>query len=58
VRPTNGLTANQAGAVYNYLLLARGAGGGVHNPVYVRELIYDSVLAVTSAPPATIPVRP
>jgi hypothetical protein len=58
VRPTNGLTADQAGAVYNYLLLARGAGGGVHNPVYVRELIYDSVFAVTGAAPATIPVRP
>jgi hypothetical protein len=39
-------------------LLARGAGGGVHNPVYMRELIYDSVFAVTGAAPATIPVRP
>ena len=58
VRPTNGLTADQAGAVYNYLLLARGAGGGVHNPVYVRELIYDSVFAVTGAAPATIPFVP
>lgn len=58
VRPTNGLTADQAGAVYNYLLLARGSGGGVHNPVYVRELIYDSVKAVTGKAPASIPVRP
>ena len=57
-RPTNGLTAGQAGAVYNYLLLARGAGGGVHNPVYVRELIYDSHLAVTGSAPASIPIRP
>jgi len=58
VRPANALTADQAGAVYNYLLLARGAGGGVHNPVYVRELIYDSFEAITGSAPATIPVRP
>jgi len=58
VRPTNGLTADQAGAVYNYLLLARGAGGGVHNPVYVRELIFDSHKSVTGVAPASIPVRP
>ena len=56
--PANGLTAVQAGALYNYLLLARGAGGGVHNPVYVRELIYDSVKAITGSAPATIPIRP
>jgi hypothetical protein len=56
--PTSGLTADQAGALYNYLLLARGAGGGVHNPVYVRELIYDSVMELTGNAPATIPVRP
>jgi hypothetical protein len=53
-----GLTADEAGAVYNYLLLARGSAGGVHNPLYVRELIYDSVLSITGAPPATLPVRP
>ncbi|MFZ5891492.1 MAG: hypothetical protein ACOY0T_10615 [Myxococcota bacterium] len=60
-RPTGSgtpLTAGEAGALYNYLLLARGAGGGVHNPVYVRELIYDSVQAVTGAPPSSIPARP
>jgi hypothetical protein len=58
VRPTNGLTADQAGALYNYLLLARGSGGGVHNPLYVRELIYDSFQAITGVAPASIPVRP
>lgn len=52
------LTADEAGALYNYLLLARGSGGGVHNPVYVRELIYDSLVALTGTPPATIPTRP
>lgn len=59
VRPgATGLTADQAGALYNYLLLARGSGGGVHNPVYTRQLIYDSVFALTGAAPATIPSRP
>ena len=38
---TNGVNADTAGALYNYLLLARGSAGGVHNPVYVRELIYE-----------------
>jgi hypothetical protein len=59
VRPgATGLTRDQAGALYNYLLLARGSGGGVHNPVYVRQLIHDSFRAVTNRAPATIPVRP
>ena len=53
-----GLTADEAGAVYNYLLLARGSAGGVHNPIYVRQLIYDSVVSVTGSPPATLPARP
>jgi hypothetical protein len=58
VLPTNGLTADQAGAVYNYLLLARGSAGGVHNPVYTRELIFDSYKAITGVAPPSIPVRP
>ncbi len=55
---TSGVSANLAGALYNYLLLARGSAGGVHNPIYTRELIFDSVKAVTGSAPATIPVRP
>jgi hypothetical protein len=53
-----GLTGDQAGAVYNYLILARGAAGGVHNPLYVRELIFDSVKAITGSAPVTLPARP
>ena len=53
-----GLTGDQAGAVYNYLILARGSAGGVHNPLYVRELIFDSVKAITGAAPVTLPTRP
>jgi len=54
----SGLTGDEAGAVYNYLLLARGSAGGVHNPLYVRELIFDSVSSITGSPPTTLPVRP
>lgn len=53
-----GLTGDQAGALYNYLILARGSAGGVHNPLYVRELIYDSVKAITGSAPLTVPTRP
>lgn len=53
-----GLSGDEAGAVYNYLILARGSAGGVHNPLYVRELIFDSVFSITGEPPATLPVRP
>jgi hypothetical protein len=52
------LTQDEAGALYNYLILARGAAGGIHNPLYTRQLIYDSVVALTGNPPATLPTRP
>jgi hypothetical protein len=52
------LTAAEAGALYNYLLLARGAGGGAHNPIYVRQLIFDSYQALTGNPPPGLTVRP
>ena len=52
-------TADRAGALYNYLVLARGAGGGAHNPIYVRQLIYDSYKAITGGnAPRGIPTRP
>ena len=35
-----------AGALYNYLLIARGGALGAHNPVYTKQLIYDSVDAL------------
>jgi hypothetical protein len=52
------LTGAQAGALYNYLLIARGGALGVHNPVYVPELIFDSIVALTGLPPVTLPNRP
>lgn len=53
--PTPGavLTAPQAGAIYNYMLVARGGGYGVHNPLYEKQLMYDSYMAVTGNPPPT-----
>jgi len=51
------LTADQAGALYNYFIVARGSALGVHNPKYVRQLVFDSYVAVTGQPPTTI-VRP
>ena len=35
-----------AGALYNYFLVARGSGFGVHNPTYVKQVLYDSIEAV------------
>lgn len=53
-----GLTADRAGAVYNYLLVARGSAKGVHNPKYVRQLTYDSIFAITQPVLPTTLVRP
>ncbi len=50
-RPKNGVPPDQAGALYNYLLMARGSAGGIHNPLYVRQLIWDSLEAVTGSAP-------
>jgi hypothetical protein len=52
------LSADTAGALYNYLLLARGSANGVHNPVYTRELIYDSYKSLVGTAPTTLPTRP
>jgi hypothetical protein len=52
------LTQNQAGALYDYILVARGAAYGVHNPKYVAQLLYDSYFALSGLPLATFPQRP
>jgi hypothetical protein len=59
VRPgATGVPADTAGALYNYLLLARGSAYGVHNPLYTRELIYDSYKAIAGTAPSSLPTRP
>lgn len=50
--------ADTAGALYNYLLLARGSADGVHNPLYTRELIFDSYKAIAGTAPTSLPTRP
>jgi hypothetical protein len=51
------MTANLAGALYDYLIVARDASLGAHNPRYTRQLIFDAYFALTGLPPTTI-VRP
>jgi len=52
------LTRDQAGAFYNYILVARGGAYGVHNPVYVRQLLWDSYFALAGKSLTSIPARP
>ena len=53
-RSPNTLTADQAGAVYNYFLLARGSAMSVHNPKYAKQLLFDSYFAITGLPPVSL----
>jgi hypothetical protein len=39
------VTADVAGALYNYFLFARGGAMGAHNPMYTSQLLYDSIQA-------------
>jgi hypothetical protein len=57
-RPGNTLGPEEAGALYNYLIIARGGAFGTHNPLYVKQLIFDSYKAVMDEPPPTLPTRP
>jgi hypothetical protein len=52
------LTQDQAGALYNYLVVSRGGAYGVHNPIYTAQILYDSYFAVAGMPLAAFPVRP
>lgn len=49
------LTADQAGALYNYILVARGGALGIHNPKYAEQLIFDSYFVLTGNPLASYP---
>jgi hypothetical protein len=52
------LTQDQAGALYNYLVLSRGGASGVHNPTYIAQLLYDSYFSLTALPLNAFPTRP
>jgi len=52
------LDAATAGALYNYLIIARSKDLGVHNPTYEKQLLWDSIKQVTGANPTSLPTRP
>jgi hypothetical protein len=52
------LTQDQAGALYDYILVAKGGASGVHNPVYIAQILYDSYFALTGSALAAFPQRP
>ncbi|MCC6751104.1 MAG: hypothetical protein IT371_25850 [Deltaproteobacteria bacterium] len=56
--PATSLDGAAAGALYNYLIVARGGALGVHNPKYVKQLLFDSISQLKGAAPTAIPVRP
>ncbi len=44
------LTQDQAGALYNYIVVARGGAYGVHNPAYIGQVLFDSATALGLTP--------
>lgn len=49
------LTAPRAGALYNFLVIARGKDYGVHNPVYTKQLLWDSIVELKGSNPTSMP---
>jgi hypothetical protein len=52
------LNAAEAGALYNYLIVARGKDLGVHNPTYAKQLLWDSIVQIKGGTPTSLPSRP
>jgi hypothetical protein len=52
--PSVTLTADQAGALYNYFIVTRGGALGVHNPTYVKQIVFDSFVAIKGTAPTTL----
>lgn len=52
------LDAPTAGAVYNYLVIARGGDFGVHNPTYTKQLLWDSIRQIKGTNPTSMTSRP
>ena len=50
--------APTAGALYNYIIVARGGAFGVHNPTYVKQLLWDSIKQIKGSNPTSLPSRP
>lgn len=65
VRPGGGpgganINANAptAGALYDYLIIARSKDLGVHNPTYAKQLLWDSIKQIKGTNPTSLPSRP
>ena len=65
VRPGGGpgganISANAptAGALYDYLIIARSKDLGVHNPTYAKQLLWDSIKQIKGTNPTSLPSRP
>jgi hypothetical protein len=54
------LTQDQAGVLYDYILVARGGDFGAHNPKYIGQLLFDSYVALVgpTIPLPGFPQRP
>lgn len=50
--------APTAGALYNYLIVARSKDFGVHNPTYAKQLLWDSIKQIKGSDPVSLPSRP
>jgi len=46
VTPRPPVLGPTAGALYNYIVMARGSAFGVHNPKYTKQVLYDSIETV------------
>jgi len=57
-KPGSSLTPAQAGALYDYFLIARGKDFGAHNPRYTKQVLYDSIEVIKGAPPTSGLSRP
>jgi hypothetical protein len=57
-RPGNSLAPAEQGALYNYLVIARGKDLGAHSPRYTKQVLYDSIEVVKGGPPASGLNRP
>ncbi|MGZ3421033.1 MAG: collagen-like triple helix repeat-containing protein [Polyangiales bacterium] len=47
-----------AGALYNYIIIARSGDFGVHNPTYAKQLLWDSIKFLKGSNPASLSSRP
>ena len=52
------LDAVTAGALYNYLIIARSKDLGVHNPTYEKQLLWDSIKQIKGTDPVSLAARP